>query len=231
MSDNVSILNSQNENHVINVETIDNEKITNSSEFSVELDKNIEMDKQQVFDRFLTYRRRMARLTAVQVLYMYDIRKKINDITQKTGLFNQNKDDLLILDISAICQDVLSYYKEIVFTPQDYGWTKKNKKIDESFMQELVFTTIHNINGIDELISQKLNANWTVDKLDITLKSIIRCAIAEIICGTDIEKPVLSSEYTNVASQFFSNKEIGFINGITDKLYDLAVNFKKQNNL
>lgn len=227
MSDNVSIVKFQSENHIINIDQMDNEKIIDSSELDIELDRNIEIDKQQVFDRFLTYRRRMARLTAVQVLYMYDIRKKINDTTQKTGLFNENKDDSLILDISAICQDVLSYYKEIVFTPQDYGWTRKNKKIDESFMQELVFTTIHNINDIDGLISQKLNVNWTVDKLDITLKSIIRCAMAEIICGTDIEKPVLSSEYTNIASQFFSNKEIGFINGITDKLYDLALNLKK----
>ena len=41
--------------------------------------------------------------------------------------------------------------------------------------------------------------------------------------GSYIDKAVLSSEYTNIASDFFSGKEIGFINSITDKLYDIVV--------
>jgi N utilization substance protein B len=65
-----------------------------------------------------------------------------------------------------------------------------------------------------------------VEKLDTVLRSIIRCAIAEIFIGEPIEKAVLSSEYTNLASNFFDGKEIGFINGITDKLYDRVVKEK-----
>jgi small GTP-binding protein len=37
--------------------------------------------------------------------------------------------------------------------------------------------------------------------------------------GENIEKAVLCSEYTNLAGNFFNTKEIGFINGIVDKLY------------
>ena len=90
-------------------------------------------------------------------------------------------------------------------------------------MYEIVRTAISNISIIDKFIASKLNQNWTIDKLDTTLLSIIRCAVAEIMLGNYVDKAVLSSEYTNIASDFFSGKPIGFINSTTDKLYDVVI--------
>ena len=184
----------------------------NSSVFTNAIDETI--DKQEFFDKFLTYRRRMARLAAVQALYLYDFRiKKQNN--EQVDIFGTNK----AIDPVELCQDIIYFYSNVFFTPQEYGWTKKTKKLDETFMFELVSTAIGSIENIDAFIQQHLSGNWTTEKLDYILRAIIRCAIAEILIGIKIEKAVLCSEYTNLAGNFFSSKEIGFVNGIVDKLY------------
>ena len=189
-------------------------------------DNIVDVDKQVAYDRLLTYRRRMARLSAVQVLYLYCINNKINALCSKDDLFHMeenNQNTLLTDDTASLCQDIIYLYKNVFFTPQEYGNDKKHRKIDEGFMSDIVRTAIDNIDVIDKFIASKLNQNWTIAKLDTTLLSIIRCAVAEIMFGSYIDKAVLSSEYTNIASDFFSGKEIGFINSITDKLYDIVV--------
>lgn len=187
-------------------------------DFTDILDNDKNIDKQEVFDRFLTYRRRMARLAAIQALYLYDFRNQ-NTANQSANLFSNNSDEA----ITAICQEIIDYYRNVVFTIQEYGWTKRNKKIDEAFMFAIVNTAIKEQSKIDNLIQQRLVGNWTVAKLDLVLRAIIRCAMAELLLGEKIEKAVLCSEYTNLASEFCSNKEVGFINGIVDKLYSLAI--------
>ena len=182
-----------------------------SDEFLKKLDDSI--DKQEVFDRFLTYRRRMARLAAVQALYLYDFR-----ITKQnkdgTDIFGKNTS----VDPLELCQNVIYFYKNVFFTQQEYGFTRKNKKLDENFMFELVSTAISSIDEVDGFIQGHLSGNWTTAGLDYILRAIIRCAIAELLLGVKIEKAVLCSEYTNLAGNFFGPKEIGFINGIVDKL-------------
>ena len=190
----------------------DNEDYIISDDLSKMLEPNI--DKQEVFDRFLTYRRRMARLAAVQTLYLYDF-KTIKQNQDGVNIFGKN----LSNDPLELCQNVIYFYRNIFFTQQEYGFTKKSKKLDENFMFELVNTAINSIKEIDNFIQCHLNGNWTTAKLDYILRAIIRCAIAELLLGIKIEKAVLCSEYTNLAGNFFSSKEIGFINGIVDKLY------------
>ena len=187
-------------------------------EFTDIISNNTDIDKQEIFDRFLTYRRRMARLAAIQALYLYDFRNQ-NTASQSANLFSEHNEDV----ITAICQEIIDYYKNVVFTAQEYGWTKKNKKIDEAFMFAIVDTAIKEQSKIDNLIQQRLIGNWTVATLDLVLRAIIRCAMAEILLGEKIEKAVLCSEYTNLASEFCSSKEVGFINGIVDKLYSMAI--------
>lgn len=189
-------------------------------------DNTISIDKQIAYDRLLTYRRRMARLSAVQSLYLYCVKNKINTLCSKDNLFHteeNNKHTLLTDDAVSLCQDIIYLYKNVFFTPQEYGNDKKHRKIDEGFLYDIVKTAISNVDIIDKFIASKLNQNWTIAKLDTMLLAILRCAVAEIMFGSYVDKAVLSSEYTNIASDFFSGKEIGFINSITDKLYDIVV--------
>ena len=66
-------------------------------------------NKQEVFDRFLTYRRRMARLAAVQALYLYDFRTKVHNL-KKIDIFNADNG---IVNVNELCQDVIYFYKNI----------------------------------------------------------------------------------------------------------------------
>ncbi|MEN9782181.1 MAG: hypothetical protein RL208_331 [Pseudomonadota bacterium] len=176
------------------------------------------IDKQVIFDRFLTYRKRMSRLAIVQALFLYDIDKKAKIQFSSSDLFDpntkrKNKDAMLI------CQEVIYFYKNMFFTPTEYGWNKKSKKVDEGFMFEVVSYALANMDKIDSMISNNLNERWTINKLDCTLRNLIRAATTEILLPHKVEKPVLCSEYTNIANNFFSGKEIGFVNGIIDNIY------------
>ena len=174
-------------------------------------------EKQEVFDRFLTYKRRMARLGATQAIYLYDMRMLERISENDNNLFGGKNEKPV--DAVGLCQEIIEFYKDVFFSPSEYGWNKKNKKIDEDFMFALIDNTINYLPDIDKFIQKHLSGNWTVIKLDFVLRSIIRCAIAEMLLGVKIEKAVICSEYTNIASNFFNGKEIGFINGIIDKLY------------
>jgi transcription termination factor NusB len=165
------------------------------------------IDKQVIFDRFLTYRKRMSRLAIVQALFLYDIDKKAKIQFSSSDLFDpntkrKNKDAMLI------CQEVIYFYKNMFFTPTEYGWNKKSKKVDEGFMFEVVSYALANMDKIDSMISNNLN-----------VRNLIRAATTEILLPHKVEKPVLCSEYTNIANNFFSGKEIGFVNGIIDNIY------------
>ena len=54
----------------------DNKNISNSNV----VDKDFDVNKQVAYDRLLTYRRRMARLSAVQTLYLYQMRTKMKNV-------------------------------------------------------------------------------------------------------------------------------------------------------
>ena len=186
--------------------------------FGVKME-NENINKQEIFDRFLTYRRRMARLSAVQAIYLYDIKKQTTVGNDSLFFKTDNKD----VEIENLCNDIIEFYKNYFFVTQEYEWNKKNKKIDENFMLDIVLMASNNIEYIDRIIQNHLSKNWTTDKLNFILRAIIRCAIAEILINNKIEKPVLCSEYTNIASNFFNGKEIGFINGIVDKIYNSII--------
>ncbi len=198
--------------------------LQNNEEIEKNLDNEVvnmfgeNLSKQELYDKFLTYRRRLARLAAVQAIYLFEM-KGFASKNGNEGLF-EKQEDVNFLDT---CQEVISFYRSVFFTPQEYGWTKKDKKMDEEFMFSLVANALTNIEEIDRFIQNRLSGTWTVDKLDAVLRSIIRCAVAEIMLGDFIEKAVLCSEYTNVAGNFFRSKEVGFINGVVDRLYEDVV--------
>ena len=194
--------------------------------FSVEgLDNSGESEKKTTFERFLTYRRRMARLCAVQGMYLYDIDQSIigsTDSNAKKG--TSETTEVMVKDIT---NSILYFYRNIFFSDDDYHATKKNKRIDERYFAEIIEKVIVNMSKIDSFISESLNERWTIDKLDLVVKAILRCAVSEILYNIKTDIPILTSEYTNLASNFFSGKQIGFVNGIVDRVAKMKRNSEK----
>jgi len=190
--------------------------IQNGSDVNMSRVSQIDLDdKKDSFEKFLTYRRRMARMCAVQALYLHDINSKVDVIdAMSNDLFGTDTDT----NIMMLCYNVLYFYRNIFFIHDEYGSNRRNKRIDEKYMKEIVVITLQHINRIDELISIYLNDRWTIDRLDAVVRAILRCGVSEVLFNDKVDRPILTSEYTNIAGNFFSFKETGFVNGIIDRI-------------
>lgn len=181
------------------------------------LDGSVGVEKKEVFERYLTSRRRAARMSAVQVMYLHDFNTKMKEMgVEDEDLFE--KQSSVDTKISNLCHAVLYFYKNVFPAKEEYSLQHKNKRMDEKSLHDIVSHSIKNLDKIDKIISMYLNERWTVEKLDVVVRAILRCAVAELLFNTKTDIPILTSEYTNLASNFFSGKEIGFVNGVVDKI-------------
>ena len=90
-------------------------------------------------------------------------------------------------------------------------------KADLIFLRKIIETTIKNQETIDKNITQSIKKDWTMDRIDPTLRAIFRAAAAEFI----IQAPpkIVISEFLEIAKSFFPNgKECKLVNGVLDKL-------------
>lgn len=69
---------------------------------------------------------------------------------------------------------------------------------------------------IDAVIAAHLGKGWTLDRLDRSLRQILRAGSYELIARPDIPTGSVISEYLDVAHAFFPPKEKKFVNGVLD---------------
>ncbi len=69
---------------------------------------------------------------------------------------------------------------------------------------------------IDAVIESKLEKGWTIERLDRTLRQILRAGSYELMARPDIPVGSVINDYLNVADAFFDQREKRFINGILD---------------
>jgi len=72
--------------------------------------------------------------------------------------------------------------------------------------------------ALDALLAAKLTKDWSLDRLPTTLRAVLRAAAHEILNHGEIPPQVTISEYVAIARGFFDDQEIGFINGMLDRL-------------
>ncbi len=72
---------------------------------------------------------------------------------------------------------------------------------------------------VNEILEQIVVGTWTLDALDSVLKSILMVGVAELLEPyKNAPKPLLISEYVEVAKGFFDNKEAGYVNKALDSV-------------
>ena len=71
---------------------------------------------------------------------------------------------------------------------------------------------------IDALISDRLAAGWTLDRLDRPMRAILRAGAYELIARADVPVASVISEYVDVAHAFYDKRESGFVNGLLDSI-------------
>jgi transcription antitermination protein NusB len=69
---------------------------------------------------------------------------------------------------------------------------------------------------IDTLISTKLSAGWSLERLDRPMRQILRAGAYELLARIDVPTGSVISEYVDVAKAFYDKRESGFVNGLLD---------------
>ena len=136
-------------------------------------------------------KRRAARLAAVQALYQLELGG--GDANQIIREFETHRLGQVVDELDA--------------GPVDGPW-----------FGELVRGVAANRGELDNLVAAVLTEDWTVERLEATLRAILRCGVFELAHREDVPPRVVIAEYVGVCDAFFGAKETGLVNGILDHL-------------
>ena len=89
---------------------------------------------------------------------------------------------------------------------------------DRDFFRQVVEGVIAGKTDIDPMIEASLNKGWTVGRLEVLLRAILRAGTFELLSCANIPARAVISEYVDVAHAFFEDNEPGLVNGVLDKL-------------
>jgi transcription antitermination protein NusB len=87
-----------------------------------------------------------------------------------------------------------------------------------AFFDDVVKGTSARRDEIDELLSTKLAEGWKLDRLDKTMRQILRAGAWELMARADVPTPTVITEYVDVAHAFFESREAKFVNGVLDSV-------------
>jgi len=89
---------------------------------------------------------------------------------------------------------------------------------DPDFLKVLVEGVSHGLSGIDPLIEGVLDGEWTLERLDALMRSLIRAGTFELQHLSNIPRGTVLSEYGDLAHTFFDEKDARFANGVLRQL-------------
>ena len=87
---------------------------------------------------------------------------------------------------------------------------------DEVFFAEIVRGVVADQRVLDTAIRKRLAANWKLDRLDATVRAVLRCAAFELNTREDVPSEVVIDEYVELAKAFVDAREVAFVNGALD---------------
>lgn len=89
---------------------------------------------------------------------------------------------------------------------------------DIELFESLVSGTVKATAQLDQQIAPALSDKWRLDRIDATLRAILRCGVFEMSHATETPARVLLDAYVDLAAAFFDYKEVAFINAVLDRL-------------
>jgi transcription antitermination protein NusB len=133
--------------------------------------------------------RSVARLATVQALYQMEV--------AATGV-----------------ESVIREFAEHRFDRDIDGMTFASA--DEAFFGDLARGVVAAQAEVDTAITRRLADGWKLDRLDATVRAILRAGAFELAHRPDVPTEVVIDEYVDIAKSFFEGVEPGFVNGALD---------------
>lgn len=87
---------------------------------------------------------------------------------------------------------------------------------DEAFFGEVVRGVVATQREIDSAVVKRLASGWRLERLDATVRAILRAGTYELSHRSDVPTEVVIDEYVELAKSFFEGPEPGFVNGALD---------------
>lgn len=140
-----------------------------------------------------------SRIAALQAMYQFEI--------------NKDQDD-----IDTVLRNIEKSYEEDDFKTTFEIPSNMKVKLHKNHLSNLVKNAVDNVEFIDETIKSNLSKDWKFSNLHLSLISLLRVAIAELVYVTDTPYKVVINEFTNIGTGFLQDFEISFINSILDKI-------------
>jgi len=97
-------------------------------------------------------------------------------------------------------------------------WKDKNEDAEgQEFTQSLVRGTVEHIASLDEIIKNAAE-HWSLDRMAVVDKNILRAAAYELIYRKDIPPSVAINEALEIAKKYSTEESASFLNGILDRI-------------
>ena len=87
---------------------------------------------------------------------------------------------------------------------------------DEAFFADLVRGVVAQQAKVDAAIVRRLAEGWRLERLDATVRAILRAGAFELSQRPDVPLEVAIDEYVEIGKSFFEGPEPGVVNGVLD---------------
>ncbi len=109
-----------------------------------------------------------------------------------------------------------------IILDENFKFDNINLDIKE-FAYSIIKGTIKNLEEIDKIIA-KYAQNWSVKRMAVIDRNILRMAIFELLFLKDIPPKVSINEAIELAKKYGDKNSGRFINGILDKIFNNSLN-------
>jgi transcription antitermination protein NusB len=148
-----------------------------------------------------TMARSAGRLAAVQALYQIEVMGLSSDGVLKDFISGRQGGVAIVED------PVTAQEKFIDLCEADSG-----------LLVDIVRAVDARGTEIDEMLKNSLSLDWPAERLELTLKAILRAAIAELLVRADIPPRATISEFVDVAHAFYPGPEPRLVNAVLDRV-------------
>lgn len=90
--------------------------------------------------------------------------------------------------------------------------------MDRALFKDLVGGVSLRKAQLDGLLEPLLLPDWTLERLEMLLRVILRAGAYELAQRTDVPPKVAITEYVDLAHDFFGGREPALVNGVLDSL-------------
>ena len=89
---------------------------------------------------------------------------------------------------------------------------------DGALLAEIVRGVTEKRDELDGIIGPSLSEDWSVERLEVILRAILRAGTLELLTMGKVPARVVINEYVNVARAFFDDNKPALVNGVLDKI-------------